>query len=293
MATRSTRVILPSGSVIKTNKFAPMGSSVCFPVECILFILIAEVARRRTLRATASKCFVATPRVFGDDIVCDSTTVPLVLEGLSLLGFLPNLDKSYWDGFYRESCGKEYWYGQDVSPLFFRAKVFTLDSQASSYDELSSISQLYNSLHLRGFDTARRYILSQLMRKYVNVGRNRIHVSTVLVRTFCGNHGTIVSSMPTNFSARIRWSNTLQCRVVTKLSWSRKYCRSDLAKFDPLYLDDILYHQWFIDRLRFDPDREDLPEVQADPYSRAPIGYEMVPSIKKVPYWFYQELVIQ
>ena len=293
LGTRSTHVSLPSGLTIRTLKFAPMGSSVCFPIECMIFVLIAEVARRRTLRAREYENYPQVPRVFGDDIVCDSATVPYVLDGLTQLGFLPNKEKSYWDGFYRESCGKEYWCGQDVSPLFFRAKVEHLDSQTVSYEELSSLQGLYNSLYGLGFNTARRYVLSILMGKSISMGRKKLRLTNYLVRTFDGSCETLASCLPTNFSAKISSSDALQCRVVSKLSWSRRYCRRDIEQLDEDRMMEISLHHWFIERLRSNPEREDLPENQADLYSRMPIGYEMVPSIKKVPYWFYHDVVIQ
>lgn len=37
LATRTSQVELPDGSITSVNKFAPMGSAVCFPTQCILF----------------------------------------------------------------------------------------------------------------------------------------------------------------------------------------------------------------------------------------------------------------
>lgn len=40
---RSDATVLPSGSTIALEKYAPMGSAVCFPVECIVFSAIANL----------------------------------------------------------------------------------------------------------------------------------------------------------------------------------------------------------------------------------------------------------
>lgn len=292
LATRSTGVELPSGCTLKTKKFAPMGSSTCFPVECIIFCLIAEVARYNTRDIPGCKYNPRMPRVYGDDIVCDSTTVPEILKGLSLLGFLPNEAKSYWTGFFRESCGKEYWCGQDVSPLYYRAEELNPDAHVD-YRGLSSIIMLYNSLQERGLTHSRRYVLSSIMAKVIRMGKKDVRVSNLLVRTFSGDAGTIRSCEPTNFQCKLQFGDDLQCRLVTKLSWYRKYCRNDIDNLSREARDEVLLHLWFLEKERQRILGTDRPEKEEpDPYARMPVGYEMLPSIKKVPYWFYAEGVI-
>lgn len=224
LATRSTNVDLPNYGTIRTLKYAPMGSSTCFPIECIIFILIAEVARRATLMDRPG-IPVPLPRVFGDDIVCASETVPLVLDGLDQLGFLPNREKSFWSGFFRESCGKEYWYGQELTPIYYRVDGGTLASRNTTYDGITSIISLYNSLYLNGYNTARRFLLSFLKKKKVKIGDKTFPYFDLCIRSFTGEHGTIVSSMPTNFNVKKKVNYSYQSRSYRCVTWKRVYVR--------------------------------------------------------------------
>lgn len=281
LATRSTSVELPLHGRIRTRKFAPMGSSVCFPVECIIFVLISEVARRAHMRSTGNRQ-VSIPRVFGDDIVCASASVPLVLDGLEQLGFIPNKDKSYWSGFYRESCGKEYWYGRDLSPIFYRIKEWDLASRRTTYDGITSIVSLYNSLYLNGYNNARRVLLPYLKRKVVKIGDQKVSYFKHCVRSQTGENGTIVSSHPTNFQQVVRVNRRYQVSTYRVVTWKRVYVREEVKVASSDDATAVNYCEWFLQSLRREPDFELESAISADLYARLPIGYEMVPRLRGV-----------
>jgi hypothetical protein len=115
-ACRSEETELPNGKVIKLNKFAPMGSSCCFPVEALVFWACA-VATLRIGRGLKKYPLVY---VYGDDIITDIDTVELVMSGLEKVGLKVNRDKSYFKGPFRESCGGDYHNGVDVTPVRVR-----------------------------------------------------------------------------------------------------------------------------------------------------------------------------
>lgn len=108
---RSTHRKLPSGEVVVNHFFAPMGSALCFPVEVIVFCAIVEQAMH--------VLGVKKPyRVYGDDIICHHSVTSVVLAYLKCFGFEPNEDKSFvGDNPFRESCGGEFFNGEDVTPL--------------------------------------------------------------------------------------------------------------------------------------------------------------------------------
>jgi hypothetical protein len=63
------------------------------------------------------------PRIFGDDIICDSRTTDKVVALLKELGLAVNEAKSFRDmQCIRESCGIYAYRGHDVTPLMFRVK---------------------------------------------------------------------------------------------------------------------------------------------------------------------------
>jgi hypothetical protein len=142
-ACRSESTRLPDGRIVKLNKFAPMGSSCCFPVEALVFWACAQATLRlwylrligggnKTLffdthkgelrtRHTSARDRVERPTfVYGDDIICSSLDAEVVMEGLQAVGLLVNRSKSYVRGKFRESCGGDYHFGYDVTPVRVR-----------------------------------------------------------------------------------------------------------------------------------------------------------------------------
>jgi hypothetical protein len=123
-ATRSTRIQLIGGEVVPINKFASMGSALTFPIEAMVFTAIALEAVLRASRETVTKKALSRlrdmVRVYGDDIIVPTHSAELVIESLEAFGLKVNRHKSFWNGEFRESCGKEYWKGQDVSIVRFR-----------------------------------------------------------------------------------------------------------------------------------------------------------------------------
>lgn len=117
-ATRSRKADV-QGEVVRLAKFASMGSALCFPVEAMIFLTsifygIEQQLSRRLTRQDI-KSFRGLVRVFGDDIIVPEYVVSSVIESLETFGFKVNHNKSFWSGKFRESCGKEYYDGDDVS----------------------------------------------------------------------------------------------------------------------------------------------------------------------------------
>jgi len=125
LATRSRKASV-NGEVIRLNKFASMGSALTFPIEALLFTAIAvmgvEQAEGKRLTPRNSMGRVS---VYGDDIIIPVDATAAVIDLLELFGFKVNRSKSFWTGLFRESCGKEYYAGHDVSVIRLRAEVPT------------------------------------------------------------------------------------------------------------------------------------------------------------------------
>jgi hypothetical protein len=143
-----TKTVDTGQGVVELKKFAPMGSALCFPVQCILFSAITLVAYLmqyydvNTPGNLPKDCYYAhhirsfirkmsddpwqtqkllRPRVFGDDIISDYRTTDRVLNLLTRCGLLVNAQKSFMgQQLVRESCGIYAFNGADVSPLLFR-----------------------------------------------------------------------------------------------------------------------------------------------------------------------------
>lgn len=116
-ACRSESTILPNGEVVHLNKFAPMGSSCCFPVEALVFWAIASAAINLNHRVKPEVY------VYGDDIIVSADQAETVMKGLVDVGLVVNRLKSFTSGPFRESCGGSYYNSVDVTPVMIRKEL--------------------------------------------------------------------------------------------------------------------------------------------------------------------------
>jgi len=151
-ATRSRKADVPGYGVIRLAKFASMGSALCFPVEAMVFLTIIFLGIQKELRTPLDrrmiKSFVGKVRVYGDDIIVPVEYAFTVVSELENFGFRVNESKSYWNGKFRESCGKDYYAGTDVSIVRCR-RVFPTRRQDAQ--EVISLVSLRNQLYHAGW----------------------------------------------------------------------------------------------------------------------------------------------
>ncbi len=118
-ACRSRKADVPGKGVIRLAKFASMGSALTFPFEAAVFLTAIFCGIESELNAPLTRgrinAFKGQVRVFGDDIIVPTEYVHSVIAALEAYGFKVNTNKSFWTGQFRESCGKEYYAGHDVS----------------------------------------------------------------------------------------------------------------------------------------------------------------------------------
>lgn len=153
-ACRSRRADLPGHGVIPLAKFASMGSALTFPVESMVFLTVIFIGIERALGTPLTvkliKSFIGHVRVYGDDIIVPVEFAIPVIEALELYGFKVNRDKSFWSGKFRESCGKDYYDGEDVSLVRLRQPIPYNRKQA---EHLVSFAEFRNQLYLAGYWT--------------------------------------------------------------------------------------------------------------------------------------------
>lgn len=128
--------VSPGAGVIELNTFLPQGAATCFPIEALVFWAIATAVSR--LFGDGSPVWV-----YGDDIICSMSIYVTLVKVFTAVGFKVNLDKSYSDGPFRESCGLDVLSNTDVTPVRFRNSCYSL---ALSCNALSSKegSSLFN-----------------------------------------------------------------------------------------------------------------------------------------------------
>jgi len=116
------------------HKFSSMGNGATFTLETLVF---------------SAACYAVGSRAFscyGDDITIERELALPLIALLDFLGFMPNQDKTFIDGPFRESCGKFWWEGIDITPRYIRE----LDSRKAVYchlvNSMMSISKPYGEL---------------------------------------------------------------------------------------------------------------------------------------------------
>lgn len=123
-----------SGKRNAYQKFVSMGNGFCFPLQTLLFAAACH--------AICVDCgYPDDFRVYGDDIIVRRSLALSVIELLRYLGFVTNRDKTFVFGPFRESCGTDWYNGQDIRPVYVDNR---LDSVVDLY-------KIHNASLLREF----------------------------------------------------------------------------------------------------------------------------------------------
>jgi hypothetical protein len=172
-ATRSTRADVPGHGIINLTKYASMGSALCFPIEAMVFLTCVFHGIAEELNVSVSPALVKEyrerVRVYGDDICVPVEFAASVIRSLELFGFKVNENKSFWTGGFRESCGAEFFYGEDVS--ISRVRRDLPQSRADVQEILSTVS-LRNQLYWDGLWNSARFLdewLDGILRYYPTI----------------------------------------------------------------------------------------------------------------------------
>jgi hypothetical protein len=150
-ATRSRKADV-LGKTYRLAKFASMGSALCFPIEAMVFATIIFVGIEKALNRQLTKreihSYARRVRVYGDDIIVPVDYAIPVVGKLEDFGLRVNTDKSFWTGKFRESCGREYYDGHDVSIVRVRSM---LPSHREDAPSLVSTVSLRNQFYFAGY----------------------------------------------------------------------------------------------------------------------------------------------
>lgn len=109
---RSPLIDLGGGQRKALEMFSSMGNGFTFPLETILFLAVVRSVVKGPERADCA--------VYGDDIIVPQQHAACVIERLEYLGFEVNRSKTCLAGVFFESCGFDYFKGQNVRPFFLK-----------------------------------------------------------------------------------------------------------------------------------------------------------------------------
>lgn len=150
-ATRSRKADVPGKGVIRLAKFASMGSALCFPIEAMVFTTIVfmglQKSQRRQFSRSDIKSYAGKVRVYGDDIIVPVDGLSHVVGMLESFGLKVNYGKTFGIGKFRESCGRDYYSGTDVTPVRVR---HVFPSRRESVTEVIAAVSLRNRLYEAG-----------------------------------------------------------------------------------------------------------------------------------------------
>jgi len=121
--TRSPVTTLPGGAEVELHMVSSMGNAFTFPLQTLLFSSLVYGAYRvhsidfERPRGQSLGNFA----VFGDDIIVVQKAYDLTVRLLGLCGFSVNVDKSFNEGLFRESCGHDYYDGQNIRGVYIKS----------------------------------------------------------------------------------------------------------------------------------------------------------------------------
>jgi len=127
---------------VKKHMCSTMGNGFTFSLMTVLLSAIVQSLYRLAdlpeydVDPITGQSF-KTWAVYGDDIIVDKSVGNALRQVLSAWGFKINSDKSFEDGYFRESCGADYYDGYPVRPVFLE----TLETQADVYSLLNRINE--------------------------------------------------------------------------------------------------------------------------------------------------------
>jgi len=161
---RSRKTQLPDGRWQELHMISSMGNGFTFPLETIIF------------SAVVSTCYhlLGLPKrhspekgplnwaCFGDDIIVHKHAYSMVVRLLGILGFQVNVEKTFSEGPFRESCGHDYYYGHNVRPVFIK----TLKTQESRWVAINRLN-VWSSNQGVSLRNTIRVLLKDLRRLYV------------------------------------------------------------------------------------------------------------------------------
>jgi hypothetical protein len=145
----------------KLRKFACMGSACTFPVQSVVFSILAHAAvlysRRQRVTITSLRRASREVRVFGDDIIIPTDGWDVLQGLLRHLGLKVNHSKTFVNGKFRESCGLDAWDGNDVTPVYTMTY-----PEVSRPESIASSVATHNNFAMRDYYKVCDFLRSRL-----------------------------------------------------------------------------------------------------------------------------------
>lgn len=192
-AARSRETRLPDGTWVRNEAFSSQGNGFTFPLETLIFYALVEGARRH-----GSKNYLSC---YGDDIIVPVCDYEGAVKTLQQAGFVVNLEKSFSQGGFRESCGGDYLYGQAVRPVYYK-------EEARNF---SQVAGLHNLL-IERWGAARLPRTLEYLRNLVPEGKRLVGPRSFWSTKFTESYWNSVSTPYTSYFWDERWYERISCQ---------------------------------------------------------------------------------
>lgn len=150
-----------NGKIINLQKFASMGSALCFPIEALAFFILC-IANRLLIQGhdvkhlSYSDVFKASRDVYvyGDDILIPVNEVEAACDLFEDFKLKISTAKSFWKGRFRESCGMDAYGGINITPIYIRQRAPSCKKNAKAIVSMvETANQFFQAGYLNTFKT--------------------------------------------------------------------------------------------------------------------------------------------
>lgn len=151
-----------NGDQVVLHMVSSMGNGYTFPLETAIFASVVSACFRfaGVERKNPYGSALGNWACFGDDIIVPTSLFRSTVRLLNLLGFKVNLDKTFAEGPFRESCGADWYKGRPVRGIYLK-QLATLDKRFVAYNGLMA----WSKMHGLALDRATTYILHSIPHK--------------------------------------------------------------------------------------------------------------------------------
>lgn len=189
--------------LMKTNKFAPMGSALCFPVMSLVHYALC---RAIILMSSVTDAYRKSREVYvyGDDIVIPTDCYDAVIDWLPRFGMKLNKTKSFVYSHFRESCGIHALQGHNVTPVYVKHVPTHRNVGA-----LSSMLQVESDLKKKGFHRTAALHQRRIQKFFGKLPEVPMHSAVIGFKR--PSLPTCGSPVLRGAARKSRWNQDLQC----------------------------------------------------------------------------------
>jgi len=155
------------GKQVELNMISTMGNGFTFPL--MTFIIVALIYGFRCTRGGPNLYIDwSNTCVFGDDIIIPVGEYTGFVDVLTKAGLVVNIDKSFCEGSFRESCGGDFLNGVDVTPFYVKSLAVEQDVYVAINQVMEWMSRVGKTLHrtlalLRSYIDGRPHLVPEWM----------------------------------------------------------------------------------------------------------------------------------